>query len=277
MQEAKVQYSHLREGGYTGRVRRAVKKDDRGNVTDWQVFPVRSWTAARREMWLPLMEARLWAQLRDWSIVQTRGDNGQGQEDTPVEEGFVEYIGRRRAPFTQRMGKFPVRRWCCIPPDAAKWLPIEEARMWDQQREWKMSRTRVVETPSAPMGATVAAPAPQAQPIASLLESAGAEVRRLRAKEEEEEEGAAFCISDSGVVHKRGCIQWPKYPLEEFGTFAEAINSEEYGQAENARVHKACCGEFLERQLAEDTEKIEGALEQMNALGESYGIQAQEA
>jgi hypothetical protein len=275
-QEALVRYSERRVGGTTARVQRPIEHDDRGEPTKFQVFPVRTWGGQHQQMWLPLDEARLWAGLRDWSIVQTRGNSDDSeQEVAPMKEALIEYRGRKRGRFGQRIGKFPVRQWAAVPPDNEKWLPVAEAELWDAQLDWRITRTRtradVAPTPVAEM----AQPAPPAISMATLLDQAQADIEKVSVVEAEPE--PPFCISDSGVIHHRGCIQWPNYPLKEFDSFGDAVNSEEYAEAKRARVHKACCKEQMVALTQTEEVDMAGAIEQMNALGESYGIQATEA
>lgn len=269
MKQAKVAYSPRRVGGYTGRVREVSKRDEEGEPVEWRVYPVRSWSDRRRQMWLPLREARLWHKLKDWQIVGQREvlDEGRGED---MREGLVEYLGRRRGTFKQRVGKFPARKWACVPPDNEMWLPIEEAEMWDRQSHWRLTRTRRVgdAAEGAPASVHLAAPAAPARHIEEMMDRVGETIERLKEAEEVEFE---FCLSQSGVVHKVGCVAWPKHPKATFATFAEAVNHEEYD-----RVHKACCKEELKASKPQEDE-VEGALAQMNALGEAYGIQQAEA
>ena len=182
-----------------------------------------------------------------------------------MKEALVEYIGKRRGKFPIRMERYPIREWSIAPRAGIKerWLPIDEAELWAQQKHWMITRIRVtpVETKAS---VKLAEPAPPAKHVSVLLE------KKTTAQEQQQHE---FCISDNGVVHKRGCRVWPKHPLKTFDTFADAMNDEDFGKA-----HRFCCGAVRQPTKLEKTLKeVEGGLAQMNVLGESYGIQATEA
>jgi len=263
VQQALVRYDERRQGSQVASVRAPKERDEHGNVIVWQVYPERHWTPTNREMWLSVAEARLWGRMRDWRIVQTRevtnGESANQRGSNGMLEGLVKYVGKRRGKFCQRAGRFPVREWAGR--HFEMWLSMEEAELWAKQKDWRVVRTRIVASEADDAGgAQVAAPAPPAQHVSTLLT-----------------EQASFAMSDQGVVHKSGCVNWPKYPLKTFDTFADAVNDEDFG-----REHKLCCkGEMAtlkqQGELKEELEQFKGAMAQMNSLGESYGIDQREA
>lgn len=189
-----------------------------------------------------------------------------------MKEALVEYVGRRRGKFKIRMEGYPIREWSIAPRanNKERWLPVAEAELWDQQRDWMITRTRVTPDTVAPVSVKLAEPAPPAKRISTLIEEAKEQVQQVVAELAQE---AQFCISDSGVVHKEDCKAWPKHPLKMFDTFTNAVNDEDFD-----RAHKLCCKAELKGKTELNTvlAEVEGSLTQMNTLGESYGIQAAE-
>lgn len=183
-----------------------------------------------------------------------------------MKEALVEYIGKRRGKFAISMERYPIREWSIAPRAGIKerWLPVDEAELWDQQKHWMITRTRVIPESAPRATVKLAEPAPPAKHVSTLLEEAKEQVVVRRE--------AQFCISGNGVIHKRNCTAWPKYPLKVFNTFGSAVNDEDFD-----RAHKLCCKAELVMQRGEEAlGEVAASLAQMNTLSESYGIQAAE-
>ena len=186
-----------------------------------------------------------------------------------MREGLVRYVGKRRGKFMQKVaGPYPQRAWCVRQPHHEKWLSEAEAKLWEKIGPWRVMRWRQADGQGMVTAAALASPAPPATHVATALEQA--ERATEQAVKKQPVVDTTFVMSDRGIVHIAGCPNGPQRPYKTFSTLERAMADEDFSKA-----HQPCCKEHLkalnEAALAAIHDRVEGAVSQMNALGESYG------
>jgi len=193
-----------------------------------------------------------------------------------MREGLVKYVGHRRGKFGQKVvGPYPLRHWCTRQPYHERWLSEVEARRWEKIGPWRVMRWREVDGQGAiPATVVAAAPAPPAVHVATALEQAELAVKQAEAQREVVD--AKFVMSDRGVVHATGCANGPNRAYKTFNSLERSMADEDFSKA-----HQPCCKKHLralnEASLKAIHERVDGAVAQMNAQGESYGLGQTEA